>query len=270
MTLKEQQMVKTVWDFYETNGRHGLPWRQTTDPYQVLVSEIMLQQTQVERVIPKYEAFLEKWPTVQKLAKASLGDVLRAWQGLGYNRRAKMLHQCAREIVNEHGGVFPATYDELQKLPGIGPYTAGAVLAFAFDTPVPIIETNIRTVYLYHFFSKQSAVSEAKIVRYIELTLDQEKPREWYWALMDYGAHLKKLHGNLNKQAKSYSKQSKFKGSDREVRGAIIRALADKSYTRAQLQAKLATFPKIKLCEQMQKLEAENLIVLQERKYQLP
>ena len=270
MTKKQTQVVEAVWDFYEEYGRHDLPWRLTTDPYQILVSEIMLQQTQVERVIPKYEAFIKKWPTAQKLAKASLGDVLRAWQGLGYNRRAKMLHQCVREIVNKHGGVFPATYDELQKLPGIGPYTAGAVLAFAFNTPVPIIETNIRTVYLYHFFKNKEAVSETDLLSLIEKTLDVQNSCEWYWALMDYGSHLKKLHRNLNKQANGYAKQSKFKGSDREVRGAILRVLSEEGVTENILQQHLVGLKGVQVMKQLQSLRDEGMVVKKANRYSLP
>ena len=124
---------RTVWAFFRANGRHDLPWRKNHDPYHVWISEIMLQQTQVPRVLEKYVQFMELFPTVQKLSKAPLGDVLRAWQGLGYNRRAKMLHACAQEIVRMQNGVFPSNTSALRSLPGIGPYTASAIQAFAFN-----------------------------------------------------------------------------------------------------------------------------------------
>ena len=182
MTKKEKRFVATVYDFYQQHGRHTLPWRETYDPYHVWISEVMLQQTQVERVIPKYQAFLEIFPDIHTLAGASLSAVLIQWQGLGYNRRAKMLHACANEVVSSFSGKFPDTFNALTQLPGIGPYTAGALLAFAYNTPVPIIETNIRTAYIHHFFSEITEVTDAKILQCIEKTLNKENPREWYWA----------------------------------------------------------------------------------------
>ena len=153
MSVPDIHFRKIVLCHYKKHGRHHLPWRKTKNPYRILVSEIMLQQTPVDRVLPKYQEFLKQFPSIKKLAAASLGDVLRAWQGLGYNRRAKYLHQCAAVIIYDNGGIWPRTVNELQALPGIGPYTAGAVMAFAYNQPIPIIETNIRTVYLHHFFS---------------------------------------------------------------------------------------------------------------------
>lgn len=193
-----------------------------------MVSEIMLQQTQVNRVIPKYLAFLEQFPTVTALAKAEQGDVLRAWQGLGYNRRARFLWQAAKTAVEECGGKFPVEETELVKLPGIGKNTAGAIRAYAFNQPTAYIETNIRTVYIHHFFTDTAAVHDKDILKCVHATLpqDTELIRAWYWALMDYGSQLKQEIGNLNKLSKHYVKQSKFQGSRRQVRGAIIRALS--------------------------------------------
>ena len=113
------QFRRVVYSYYKREGRHTLPWRQTHDPYRVMVSELMLQQTQVPRVVPKYEAFIKRFPTIQSLARAELGSVLKLWQGLGYNRRAKMLHEAARAIVSHHHGVFPHTKEELLALPGV-------------------------------------------------------------------------------------------------------------------------------------------------------
>jgi len=236
------------------------------------VSEIMLQQTQVDRVLPKYKAFLKTFPTVQKLADASLGEVLIQWQGLGYNRRAKMLHNCAKEVVENHKGKFPMTHEGLVDLPGIGAYTAGAVMAFSHNLPVPIIETNLRTVYLYHFFKERSDVTDGEILQLIEVTLDQESPREWYWALMDYGSYLKKEFGNPNSKSKNYIKQSKFQGSDRQIRGAVLRTLSgtQKLMTREQILAVLNQFKDIRVDSQIEKLHAEAMVGKTGKRYHLP
>jgi A/G-specific adenine glycosylase len=269
MSKKQQKFIETVWEFYERHGRRSLPWRKTRDPYKILVSEIMLQQTQVDRVLPKYESFLKRFPAVKKLAGASLGEVLREWQGLGYNRRAKMLHDAAKAIANEHNGHFPRTYTELLALPGIGRYTAGAIMAFAYNIPVPIIETNVRTVYLHHFFHDDTDVSDSDIEKNIIETLDLENPREWYYALMDYGSHIKKTVGNPNSRSKHYAKQSMFKGSDREIRGAIIRALGEHATTRALLH-KTLPFEKVRIDAQLERLRGEGMIILEKRSYMLP
>lgn len=269
MTKKEQQFVETVWTYYKKSGRHTLPWRQTQDPYLILVSELMLQQTQVVRVIPKYEAFVKKWPTVQALAVASLGDVLIAWQGLGYNRRAKFLQQCAQAIVQNYQGVFPDTRAELETLPGIGPYTAGAVLAFAYNQSVVLIETNVRRVYIHHFFPTQDKVSDTDIRAFLEKTLPAEKSREWYSALMDYGTFLKKTVSNPNQRSKCYVKQSVFQGSDREIRGAIIKALIIRQLSASQLQRELGQFEGVRIRKQADALLAEGLILLKNNVYVL-
>ncbi len=202
-------------DYWRRYGRHELPWRQTTDPYHILVSEIMLQQTQVDRVIPFYEKFLTQFPSFRSLASAPVSAVLRAWQGLGYNRRALALQQCAQTIV--HGT------DE--RLAGIGPYTAGAILAFAFNTAVPIIETNIRRIYLHHYFPGKAGVSDEKLMPIVERTLDRANPRRWYSALMDYGTYLASRIPNPNIRSKHYTRQSKFEGSLRQLRGRVLRQL---------------------------------------------
>lgn len=267
-SLKEFQ--KTVWTYYKKAGRHDLPWRLTFDPYHIAVSEVMLQQTQVGRVVPKYEAFLKRWGSARALARAPLKDVLTAWQGLGYNRRAKMLHECAKAIVTEHSGKFPDTYKELVSLPGIGPYTAGAILAFAFNKPHPIIETNIRTVYLHHFYKDATDVPDSELLELVEKSLDQKRPREWYWALMDYGAHLKREYGNQNHRSQSYVNQSTFKGSDREIRGAILRTLTQTACTRSALHRMLTQHDALRIDAQTERLLGEGLIEKRGRTLQLP
>jgi len=203
-----------------------MPWRDNTESYFVLVSELMLQQTQVDRVIPKFELFMHTFPTIASLAIAPLADVLTVWSGLGYNRRAKFLHEAAKKVVAEFDGVIPGTYDELVSLPGIGPNTAGAILAYSFNTPVVFIETNVRTVYFHHFFEDQALVTDKELKELVAQTVDQEHPREWYWAMMDYGSYLKKQGvGRINKSS-HYKKQAPLKGSLREVRGLILKALA--------------------------------------------
>lgn len=223
--MDQKKFRQLVWSFYKKEGR-DLPWRKTTNPYYIWVSEVMLQQTQVARVLPKYKDFLKEFKTIKSLAESPLSRVLSCWQGLGYNRRAKLLHLGAKHIMRECKGVFPK--ENLETVPGIGPYTAGAIQAFAYNKPVPCIETNIRTVYTHHFFKGKTGVSDKEILLIIEKTLDTKNPREWYWALMDYGSHLKASGIRINKKSKHYAKQSTFKGSDREVRGAIIRALTQK------------------------------------------
>jgi A/G-specific adenine glycosylase len=269
MTKKEKELIKRVWNHYEKEGRHTLPWRKTKNPYRILVSEVMLQQTQAERVIPKYESFLKKFPSLTSLAKASLGEILREWQGLGYNRRAKMLHECAKEIIKKFRGRTPKSYEELMELPGVGSYTAGAVMAFAFNTPVPIIETNIRAVILHHFFGDRTDVGDKEIMHYIERTLDKKSPQEWYYAMMDYGAFIKKEYGNPNGRSKHYTKQSTFKGSDRQIRGAIVRMLTGGGKTRKKLHAELP-FDAQRIDEQVERLIEEGMIRFSMKKYSLP
>ena len=203
-----------------------MPWRHTDDPYKIMVSELMLQQTQVDRVIPKYLDFVDRFPTVASLAAAPLADVLSCWSGLGYNRRAKFLHNSAIKIVHDFDGIVPSTHQELMSLPGIGANTAAAILAYAFRQPVAFVETNIRTVYFQHYFSDADTVTDAQLQEVVADTIDNEHPREWFWALMDYGSYLKRQGaGQLTKSA-HYKRQSALKGSVREVRGMIIRALA--------------------------------------------
>lgn len=237
-----QDFYEKVWGYYGSHGRHDLPWRQpepngTFDAYKIMVSEIMLQQTQVSRVIPKYHAFIGMFPDIQSLANAQLGDVLRQWQGLGYNRRAKFLWQAAQKITSEYSKEIPHDLVELVKLPGVGKNTAGAIIAYAFNKPAIFIETNIRTVYIHHFFAGMEEIDDKELTPIIIETLDNEQPRAFYWALMDYGTHLKQTKGNFNKLSKTYTKQSKFHGSSRQIRGAIIRALTSRAYTYEDLQS---------------------------------
>ena len=216
-----------------------MPWRADTRPYYVMVSEIMLQQTQVDRVVPKFEAFIERFPAIEDLAKATLGDVLQMWSGLGYNRRAKFLHQAAIKIIDEYAGVFPDTLEGLKTLPGVGVNTAGAILAYSFNTPSIFIETNVRTVYFYHYFDSQATVTDSELKTVVEETIDTEHPREWYWALMDYGTYLKRQGIGQNNKSSHYKKQSPLKGSVREVRGQILKLLTEAEYEEKALRTLL-------------------------------
>ena len=217
------QFQKKIWDHYRKEGRHTLPWRKTHNPYRILVSEMMLQQTQVDRVVPKYKAFLAAFPTVDRLKDASNSDVLALWSGLGYNRRALYLKRSAEAVVEKYSGVFPKEIATLESLPGIGPYTARAVATFSYNQPYTCIETNIRAVFIHEFFSNTSKVADGELLPLIEKTLDKSNPREWYYALMDYGSYIKKHFPNPSRASVHHVKQSTFTGSVREVRGAILR-----------------------------------------------
>lgn len=214
-----------VLSFYRERGRHDLPWRLTRDPYAVLVSEVMLQQTQVSRVVPFFERWMASFPSPDSLAAAPLEAVLEHWQGLGYNRRALALRRAAEQISAEHGGRVPRDYDSLLGLPGVGPATAAAVSAFAFGDARPYIETNIRTVYLHEFFADADDVPDSALMPLIETTLDRGDPRAWYYALMDYGAHLKRTLPNPSRRSRHHSRQSRFEGSHRQLRARLVRAV---------------------------------------------
>ncbi len=264
------QFRKIVWKHYEEHGRHRLPWRATNDPYRILVSEVMLQQTQVERVLPYYRAWLKAYPTVKKLADAPLAQVLTHWQGLGYNRRAKMLHYAAKTVFGEYKAKMPKTPEDLERLPGVGHYTARAVAAFAYNQDVVFIETNIRTAVTYHFFKDSNGVPDSEICTVLERALPKGSARQWYAALMDYGAHLKRAGVRINNRSKSYTRQSAFIGSGREVRGAIVRELTTKPATSQQLLGLFDTERALQVQTQIQKLIDEGIIEKSGRSYRLP
>lgn len=223
-----------IYRYYREHGR-SFPWRETTNPYHILVSEAMLQQTQTERVLHKYTEFITVFPDVLSLARAPLQKVLKVWRGLGYNRRALNLKKTAEIVVNNYNGVLPSSPEVLQTFPGIGRATAGAVAAFAYQKPSVFIETNIRTVFIYFFFDEKISVKDKEILPPVEKTLDRKNPREWYYALMDYGVMLKKKHKPLNKKSVHYQKQTPFEGSDRQIRGAIVQVLTEEPRTESEL-----------------------------------
>ncbi len=271
MTPKKFQ--ETIWKYYRENKR-SFAWRETLDPYAILVSEIMLQQTQTERVKIKYEEWMRLFPTVESLSYASLQKVLESWQGLGYNRRALALKHAAETITKTYDGKFPDAFDGLLELPGIGPYTAGAVMAFAFNKPFPVIETNIRTVYIHFFFGDQfGQIHDKELIPFIVKTLDHNNPREWYYALMDYGVYLKKNIGNLNKRSKHYSKQSKFEGSNRQIRSGIVKAITFKPHTLIKLQdyfkKNMIEVTEEQILKNIIALEKEGFITQQKNKFHI-
>ena len=225
LTTKEIKAFQgQIYGYYRLHGR-DLPWRRTTNPYNIVVSEIMLQQTQVERVYSKYLEFIHAFPDFESLAGASQKDVLALWQGLGYNRRALALKRLAENVVSMHSGTLPRDVEALSSLPGIGKTTAGEILAFAFNIPSVFIETNIRRVFINEFFDGEDDVKDTEILPLVEATVDRKHPREWYWALMDYGSMLKRNVQNPNRRSAHYTRQTPFDGSDRRIRGLVVKRL---------------------------------------------
>ncbi len=233
--MREQEFIQLVWDYYYQHKR-PMPWRDNTHPYWVVVSEIMLQQTQVNRVLEKFPVFIEQFPSFEVLAESSLGEVLQAWQGMGYNRRAKYLWQIAQKVIQEYDGMLPDNPSLLVNFPGIGKATASSIVAFAYNKPTIFIETNIRRVYIHHFFSRLENIADNDLLPFIERTVSQDNPREWYYALMDYGTYLKTQIINPNRKSKHYTRQSVFEGSNRQIRSQIIKLLLQGPKTLAQIQ----------------------------------
>jgi A/G-specific adenine glycosylase len=259
-----------VRDYYRAHGR-DLPWRKTGDPYRILISEVMLQQTQVSRVTEKYGEFVRLFPDILSLARASLREILHAWQGLGYNRRALALKRAAQDLIVRFNGKVPPDCDSLASLPGIGNATACAICAFAFNKPTIFLETNIRTVFMYHFFTDAAdRVRDSHILPLVTQTLDRENPKIWYHALMDYGAALKTKYGNLSIKSALYQRQGRFEGSNRQIRGAIIRALLrDEHISEKDLicNPRYAAEAFIKNLEQLQK---EGIVVKEGDRFFIP
>jgi A/G-specific adenine glycosylase len=255
-----------IYKYYQKNPR-SLPWRKTRDPYRILVSEIMLQQTQVERVLRKYRFFTKTFPEFSSLAKASLKDIITVWQGLGYNRRAISLKTIAKIVVTKFGSILPSSEEELIKFPGIGRYTAAAIVAFAYNKPSVLIETNIRTVYIYFFFQKKNYVKDTEIIPLIDKTRDRKNPREWYYALMDYGVMLKKMHSNLGRKSAHYQRQNPFRGSNRQIRGMILKALVEKpGLSEKEIILQIGSQPE-KISNNLKILEGEGFLKKKRKRY---
>jgi A/G-specific adenine glycosylase len=253
------------------NRKYGrdLPWRKTKNPYRILVSEIMLQQTQVERVIQKYKEFLTVFPDFSSLAHAPLQKLLSIWSGMGYNRRALALQSLAKRVISEHHGKLPSDPEILISLPGIGRYTAGAITAFAFNKPVVFMDTNIRRVFIHEFFQNKKNIRDEDIVPLVEQTLDHKKPCLWYNALMDYGSMLKQKQANPNRKSAHYTRQSPFENSNRQVRGSILKVLVKKSpLTPAQIVKKTG-MDEARVKSNLVQLEKEGFIKKQGRLFAL-
>ncbi len=260
---------KRVFDHYDRFGR-DLPWRRRPTAYRVLVSEIMLQQTQVDRVKEKYHEFLDLFPGFPELAAASTRKLLKVWSGLGYNRRALALRALAQNVITEHRGRLPRGFDKLLALPGIGTYTAGAVLAFAFNKPVVFLDTNIRRVFIHEFFRDRDHIQDEELIPLIERTMDATNPRRWYNALMDYGAMLAKEHKNPNRRSAHYQRQSPFENSNRQVRGRILKILvADAPLPAAEI-VKRANADKERVQQNLEQLEAEGFVGKKRKAYVIP
>lgn len=221
MTIPKFQQTILTW--YKENKR-DLPWRRTHNPYRIMVSEIMLQQTQVSRVLPKYKEFLQSFPTLKALATSNDADLLKIWSGLGYWRRARFLKEACKTIIKEHHGKFPKDTPTLKSLPGIGPYTAGAIACFAFGNNEAFIDTNIRRVYLHFFFQDKIDIPDSEILPLAQKAMNGQDPRQWHWALFDYGAMVLK-DKKINRKSRHYNKQSKFTGSFRSYRAKVLRYL---------------------------------------------
>ena len=258
-------------EIISTKGKElyrDMAWRVDTRPYYVLVSEIMLQQTQVARVEVKFAEFITRFPDVEALATAPLGEVLTIWSGLGYNRRAKFLWQAAQMIVSEFNGISPKSQEQLVRLPGVGVNTAGAICAYSFNQPVVFVETNIRTVYIHHFFPNRDDVADKEIREKVSETIDIVHPREWYWALMDYGTWLKKQKLGQITKSKHYTKQSRLAGSMREMRGRIIKGLSQSPLPETALREAAEADERFE--DALQSLLDEGLVEKTSGKFRLP
>jgi A/G-specific adenine glycosylase len=255
---------------YFTRHPRILPWRTDYDPYAIFISEVMLQQTQVDRVCTKFSAFISAFPGFRSLAKAPLSRIYAYWQGLGYNRRALHCQQAAITVLRNHGGILPDSPEALERLPGIGKATAASICAFAFNKPAVFLETNIRTALIHYFYYDHSAISDEELWPIAQATLDQRNPRRWYSALMDYGSMLKKKHGNASRRSTQYKKQSPFKGSRRQVRGAILKALlARPSLTAVQLADSIGAPPET-VRSAAALLVNEELLAISGKRYRIP
>lgn len=258
-----------VWQNYKERGRR-FPWRETTEAWAILLSEVMLQQTQTDRVIPYWHRWLSLWPDPQSLASAPFDLVLREWSGLGYNRRARYLTQTARLLTEHYRGRVPSDSGELEKLPGIGTYTARAIACFAYGIPSVFIETNIRSAFIHFFFSDQGKIEDKELVPLLERTLDRDQARHWYWALMDYGAELKKISPNPSRRSAHYQKQSPFEGSLRQSRGAALKILSHRGWLDLGSLARLTGLPEDRLVLALSKLQSEGLVAEREGSYGIP
>lgn len=258
-----QRFQSKIFLFYQKNKRR-LPWRETTDPYKILLSELMLQQTQVSRVISFYEKWITRWATLQDLAKASRADVLKAWMGLGYNTRALNLHKAAQKIVAEFQGDIIAAMKHYKEIPGVGLYTAQAVQIFSTNSDLVTIDTNIRRILITEFHLPED-LTIRELWNIAEQCLPRGKSREWHNALMDYGA----LHQTAKKTGiRPISQQSSFKGSDRQVRAMVLRLLLKSRLSFNNILDTVGGDQK-KLRKILNKMVEEDILTFQNKWYQI-
>jgi len=259
---KLQQMIFSWWDI----NRRDLPWRHTHDPYKIFVSEVMLQQTQVSRVTPKYESFLTMFPDVGALACATPADILKEWKGMGYNRRALFLQKAARMVVNEFSGIFPDNEKDLRNLPGLGIYTARAVLVFAYKQDIAMVDTNIRQIITHYFF--EDAIQKESVIQEVATQiLPTGKSWEWHQALMDFGALALRRIPDKQRSSKP------FKETDRYVRGRIVDVLRESAYDHWQLIKQMSDITgrsNEDIGNILQKLLKDELITCKKDIYSLP
>jgi len=263
--MESADFKKTIWDFYKKHKRN-LYWRKKITPYYVFISEVMLQQTQVTRVEKKFSQFIKRFPDFKSLANASTKDVLTAWQGMGYNRRTLYLRKAAEIIITKYRSSIPKDPELLNELPGIGNATACSIVVFTYNIPLAFIETNIRRAFIHFFFSDKKNVDDRDIMSLVKKTLDTKNPREWYYALMDYGSHLPKITKNPNIKSKHYKKQVPFKGSNREIRGTIIKSILKKPLTIDQLE-QMTGFERNRLQYNLLKLKNEGFVMEKKGSY---
>lgn len=279
--MRKETLQTELLEWYRENHR-SLPWRETDDPYEILVAEVMLQQTQVSRVVPKWEAFLEAFPTVEDLAAASLKDVLQRWDGLGYNNRAKWLKQSAEQIMDEYGGSFPQDPEELQELQGVGEYTANAVASFGFNNGGPVFDTNVRRV-LYRFHGE---AADQELKAFHRSIFPEERSRIWNNAIMELGAEVC-VEGTprcrecpLREDCTAWQRkdfatpdiqsQSKFEGSWRSYRAKLLKLLMNGALTRDELAEQLELPDKYDLDALIAELDGEGMIEEEGETIRLP
>lgn len=261
---------KSIIYSYYKHHRREFPFRKNQTPYKVLVSEIMLQQTQTGRVSEKYLNFMRKFPDFNTLSKAPLEDVLKAWHGLGYNRRAIALKKISDIVINEYNGKLPDAVEILKSFPQVGHNTASSIITFAFNKPTIFIETNIRRVYIYFFFHGKNGVHDKEIIPIAEKTLDRSNPREWYYAIMDYGVMLKKTYPDLNKQSAHYRKQAPFQGSNRQIRGKLLKLLiSGRIFKISEIEGNFKGIDKNKLKDILIQLEKEGFLEIKQNIVQI-
>ena len=264
------QLFRTIiYDYYHEHER-AFPWRESSDPYHILLSEMMLQQTQTERVLPKYEEFLKHWPTLPDLAAASLTEILSRWKGLGYNRRALALKKIAEISAERYNGTLPADGELLLELPMVGPATSAAILAFAYGMPSLYLETNIRRVLLYFFFDGVENVRDRGLYGLLEKVLDREDPKNWYYAFMDYGVFLKRMVPNPNRRSAHYTKQGAFENSNRQIRGELLTIFTERGPVSRQTILDTLSFPCERIDQCLQALVNEGFITLEETAAETP